>query len=87
MRPPDPATRSGLDEITKSLKIREQGLRGMVDREHGPIWGEFDELQATSLLCIVNEILNVSAEVRKMAGLLGASVERPHSGDAETRQD
>ena len=78
---------SALKEIQQSLDLNERNLRSMIGRDEGVVWEHFDPIQGTTLLCIINCVLNLSDDVKKMAGLLDVSNKRPHSGDTQPRQE
>ena len=81
MPPSDkPGPDSALNEIRRGLDTNERNLRAMICRESGVLNEHFDPVQATTLLCICNCMLNLSWEVRKMADLLEAS-ESDHTQD------
>jgi len=67
-------------EIDRSLAATERNLRELLNPDTTPLTPHFNAYQATTIRCVVNELLNLSREVREMAGLLEASMERPHSG-------
>jgi len=79
-----PGQDSALDEIrlaaiSSALDVNTRNMQSLVEHD-GPAFAHFDQYQATTLLCIVNGLANVSKEVKEMADLLRASEERPHSG-------
>ena len=70
---------NAITEIELALAVNERNLRALIEPD-GPVQAHFDEYQATTIRCVVNGLLNLSHQVREMAGRLDASKERPHSG-------
>ncbi len=69
-----------LEALERSLATNECNLRQLLDPDIGPLTTHFSAYQATTIRCVINSTLTVSGQVREMAGLLRASMERPHSG-------
>jgi len=78
---PDRTTQNArLAALERALATNERNLRELLDPDTGPLTPHFNAYQATTIRCVINCMLNISGQVREMAGLLEASMERPHSG-------